>query len=63
MKIKELIEKLNEYNPEAIFGICINGRPLKENQYEICYGSSEGVTKKNCEDVDILCYPNIERIS
>ena len=62
MKIKELIEKLNEYNPEAIFGICINGRPLNENQYEICYGSSEGVTKKNYDDVDILCYPNVERI-
>ena len=62
MKIKELIEKLSDYNPEATFRICIDGRPLNENQYEICYGSSEGVTKKNCDDVDILCYPNSGRI-
>lgn len=62
MTIKELIEKLNEYNPEAEFGICIDGQPLKENQCELCYGSSEGVTEKNCDSVDILCYPNSERM-
>ena len=62
MKIKELVETLNEYNPEAIFSICINGRPLEDNQYEFCYGSSEGVTKKNCDTVDILCYSKEERV-
>lgn len=51
MTIKEIIAKLSEYNPEAEFNIVVDGfsRP-----FTICFGSSEGVTKTNCEDVDLM---------
>ena len=50
MTIKEIIDKLGEYNPEAEFNIVIDGfaRPFK-----ICFGGSEGVAKTNCETVDL----------
>lgn len=50
MKVKQIIKLLEEYNPEAEFGI------IAENQnqdFSITYGSSEGVTKLNCEDVHL----------
>lgn len=51
MTVKEIIDKLGEYNPEAFFNIVVNGlsRPFK-----VCYGSSEGVTKANCDVVDLM---------
>ena len=51
MTVKEMIDKLGEYNPEAEFNIVIDGfaRPFK-----ICFGNSEGVVKTNCETVDLM---------
>lgn len=48
MKVKKLIEKLNEYNPNATVEICVNGMP---QEFEICYGGSEGCTKSSCDEV------------
>ena len=48
MKVKELIEKLNEYNQIANVEICVNGMPQK---FEMCYGGSEGCTKSSCHEV------------
>ena len=51
MTVKEIIDKLSEYNPEAEFNVVIEGfdRPFK-----ICFGISEGVVKTNCETVDLM---------
>lgn len=51
MTVKEIIDKLGEYNPEAKFNVVIDGfnRP-----FTICFGSSEGVIKTNCETVDLM---------
>jgi hypothetical protein len=51
MKVKELIKKLNEYNPEANFYVIVNSYP---KDFEICFGTSEGCTKENCDSVDIM---------
>ena len=51
MKVKELIEKLGEYNPEANFYVVVNNYPT---DFEICYGTSEGCIKENCDSVDIM---------
>lgn len=51
MKVKEVIEKLKEYNPEAKFCIVVNG---SDKNYEICFGGAEGVTKENCDSVDFM---------
>ena len=48
MKVQELVEKLYEYNPDADVYATINGEPF---QFQIYYGTSEGVTKQSCEDV------------
>lgn len=48
MKVRELIEKLNEYNQNADVEICVNGMP---KEFEICYGGSEGGTKSTCDEV------------
>ena len=51
MTVKEIIDKLGEYNSEAEFNIVIDGfaRPFK-----ICFGGSEGAVKTNCETVDLM---------
>ena len=51
MTIKEIINKLSEYNPEAEINVVVDGyaRP-----FTICFGGSEGVTKTNCETVDLM---------
>lgn len=51
MTVKEMVDKLNEYNLEAKFNIVVNGfgRP-----FTICFGCSEGVVKTNCETVDLM---------
>ena len=51
MKVKELIEKLKEYNQEANFCVVVNNYP---KDFKICYGTSEGCTKENCDSVDIM---------
>ena len=50
MTIKEIIDKLNEYNLGAKFNIVVDGL---DRPFEICFGNSEGVTKTNCETVDL----------
>lgn len=56
MKVKELIEKLNEYNQDADVEICVNGM---SQEFEICYGGSEGCTKSSCNCV-ALNFSNYE---
>ena len=51
MKVKDLIEKLNEYNQDAYVEICVNGMP---QEFEICYGDSEGCTKSSCNCVAFM---------
>ena len=51
MKVKEIIEKLSKYNEEAEFNIVVKGR-IKP--FEVCFGSSEGCTPKNCQCVDFM---------
>ena len=51
MTVKEIVDKLGEYNPEAEFNIVVDGF---SRHFTICYGSSEGVTKTNCEVVDLM---------
>ncbi len=50
MTVRELIKELLDYNQDATVFVGDN----LYNTPEICYGSSEGCTKKNCEDVGIL---------
>lgn len=51
MTVKEIIDKLNEYNLGAKFNIVVDGF---DRPFEICFGISEGVTKANCETVDLM---------
>ena len=51
MTVKDMIYKLSEYNPEAKFNIVIDGF---DRPFTICFGSSEGVIKTNCETVDLM---------
>lgn len=51
MKVRDLIETLQKYNSEAEVEIVVGGCPKK---FEICYGSSEGCTPKNCDCVDFM---------
>ena len=51
MTVKEIIDKLSEYNLEAKFNIVVDGL---DRPFEICFGNSEGVTKTNCETVDLM---------
>ena len=50
MKVKELLEKLSEYNLEADISIVLNN---SARDFEICYGTSEGCTKENCDEVNL----------
>ena len=56
MEIKELIQKLNEYNPNAKIFVIVNNY---REDFSIAYGSKEGVTKADCDEVyfpvDRLC--------
>ena len=51
MTVKEIIDRLSEYNPEAKFNIVVDGF---DRPFEICFGISEGVVKTNCETVDLM---------
>lgn len=50
MTVKEIIDKLSKYNLDAKFNIVVDGF---DRPFEICFGISEGVTKTNCETVDL----------
>ena len=50
MTVKEMIDKLNEYNLEAKFNIVVDGF---DRPFTVCFGCSEGVVKTNCETVDL----------
>ena len=51
MTVKEIIDKLSEYNLEAEINVVVDGF---DRPFTICIGSSEGVTKANCETVDLM---------
>lgn len=57
MKVKDLIKKLNEYNQNADVEICVNGMP---QEFEICYGGSEGCTKSTCDEVVFMVGTNCD---
>lgn len=60
MKVKDLIEKLKEFNPEA--ETFVNVHCLKE-YFSLSWSNGEGVTKENCKDVsfyvDRLSHPEL----
>jgi hypothetical protein len=49
MKVKELIEKLQNYNPEAKVDIIVNNM---QYDFSLAYGGSDGSTKKTAISVD-----------
>lgn len=51
MTVKEIIDKLSEYNLEAKLNIVVDGF---DRPFTICFGCSEGVVKTNCETVDLM---------
>ena len=51
MTVKEIIDKLSEYNLEAEINVVVDGF---DRPFTICFGSSEVVTKANCETVDLM---------
>lgn len=53
MKVKEMIESLKDFNPDAEFGIVTRNIfvPMEEKYY--AWGTSEGCIKQNCENVCI----------
>ena len=51
MTVKEIIDRLSEYNLDAKFNIVVDGYV---KPYTICFGGAEGVTKANCEAVDLM---------
>ena len=50
MIVKEMINKLSEYNLDAEINVFVDGF---DRPFTICFGGSEGVTKANCETVDL----------
>lgn len=59
MTVKEIIDKLSEYNLDAKFNIVVDGF---DKPFEICFGNSEGVTKTTCETVDLMVGDNGEEV-
>ena len=51
MTVKEIIDKLSEYNLEAEINVVVDGF---DRSFTIYFGYSEGVTKTNCETVDLM---------
>ena len=51
MTVKEIIDKLSEYNLEAEINVFVDGF---DRPFTICFGGSEGVTKAHCETVDLM---------
>lgn len=53
MKVREVLGVLKEYNPEAEVKV-IDGGYVGHGITLYGYGSSEGCTKANCEDVSFI---------
>ena len=51
MTVKEIIDKLSKYNLDAEINIIVDGYT---RSFTICFGDLEGVTKTNCETVDLM---------
>ena len=51
MTVKEIIDKLSEYNREAKFNIVVDGI---DKPFTVCFGCLDGCTKTNCETVDLM---------
>lgn len=51
MTVKEIIDKLGEYNSEAKINVVVDGF---ERPFKICFRGSDGVIKTNCETVDLM---------
>ena len=51
MTVKEIIDKLSKYNLDAEINVVIDGYT---KPFTICFGDSDGVTKINCETVDLM---------
>lgn len=58
MKVSDLIETLNRYNPNASVEICVRGT---QKNFELCYGGSEGCTPENCENVTFMVETSCEK--
>lgn len=56
MKVRELIEKLKEFNQEAEVDVIAHNRKY---DFSLCWGGSEGCSKQNTDEasfyVDALC--------
>ena len=59
MTVKEIIKELSRYNENADFEIVVNGCP---QDFEICYGYSDGCTPANCECIHFMVNTVVENI-
>jgi hypothetical protein len=50
MNVKELIDKLSEYDPTAKVEVVVNSCP---KDFDIYFGYAEGCTKDHCQNVSI----------
>ena len=48
MKVKSLIEKLGEYNKEAVVNVIVDNYPV---DWSLCFGGYDGCTKDTCVDI------------
>ena len=58
MKVRDLIEKLKEYNQDAEVQTVVDNYP---QQFTIMYGSSDGCLKHNCDHVSFVIGGTNER--
>lgn len=56
MKVKDLIEELKKYNPEAETSVIVH---CFKEQFSMTWGNGEGASKRECKEVsfyvDRLC--------
>lgn len=50
MKVKEFITELLNYNMDAELNVIVNHT---QEDFSLTYGGSDGITKKNCENVSL----------
>lgn len=48
MKLRDLMVQLQQYNQEADIAVIVHN---KREEFSICFGNSEGITKETCENV------------
>ena len=51
MTVRELIKELLDYNPEATVQVIVYNYV---EEFDITYGSSDGCTKENCDNVSLF---------